>query len=112
MLGLALGPRPGRPPQLQPAAIVLLMTGGATEFYAQAAPELLRTVTPAPGDRSTSDSERPLPMVVLGLARPNSPLLPDDWQTNDAPRSLAGRTFIGRVDLLHLSLTREAAPGA
>ena len=93
-----LGMRLGRALQLQPAAIVLLMTGGATDFYTQAAPELMRSVTAAPGDRSTSDSERPLPMVVLGLARAGSPLLPDNWRTDDSPRAL-GKTFHGRIDL-------------
>ena len=94
-----LGQRLGRALQLQPVAIVLMMTGGATEFYSQAAPELMRTMTPAPGDRSTSDTERPLPMVVFGLARPNSPLLPANWQADDSPRALTGRTFSGRIDL-------------
>ncbi|MEX2178632.1 MAG: M28 family peptidase, partial [Gemmatimonadaceae bacterium] len=69
------------------------------EFYTQAAPELMRTVTASPGDRTTSDSERPLPMIILGLARPNSPLLPANWQADDSPRPLDGRTFLGRIDL-------------
>lgn len=84
---------------LEPAAIILLMAGPTAEFYQQAAPDLLRSVAAAPGDRSTSDAQRPLPMVLLGLARPNSPLLPANWETNDAPRALTGRRFSGTVDL-------------
>jgi hypothetical protein len=94
-----LGQRLMRALQLQPVAIVLLVTGGAREFYTQAAPELLRSVTAAPGDQTTTDAERPLPMVLLGLARPGSPLLPDNWQTQDGPRLLAGRRFSAHVDL-------------
>ena len=94
-----LAQRLGRAIQLQPAAIVLLMTGGAKEFYTQAAPELLRGVTQAPGDQTTSDTQRPLPMVLLGVARAGSPLLPDAWETQDAPRYLTGRRLSARVDL-------------
>jgi hypothetical protein len=85
--------------QLQPAAIVLLMTGGAREFYTQAAPELLRSVSASPGDQTTTDAERPLPMVLLGVAHPRSPLLPDNWQTRDGPQLLAGRRLNAHVDL-------------
>lgn len=94
-----LGQRIGRALQLQPVAIVLLMTGGAREFYTQAAPELMRSVTAAPGDQTTSDAERPLPMVLLGLARPGSPLLPDNWQTRDGPQLLSGRRLSAHIDL-------------
>ena len=94
-----LAQRLGRAIQLQPVAIVLLMTGGAKDFYSQAAPELLRGVTQAPGDQTTSDAQRPLPMVLLGVARPGSPLLPDNWETQDGPRPLAGRRLNARVEL-------------
>lgn len=85
--------------QLGPAAIILLMHGPTAEFYSMASPDLLRSVSAAPGDRTTSDAQRPLPMVLVGLAHEGTPLLPADWRTNDAPRPLPGRRFIGRVDL-------------
>jgi hypothetical protein len=85
--------------QLGPSAIILLMHGPTAEFYSQASPDLLRSVSAAPGDRTTSDSQRPLPMILIGLAREGSPLLPADWRTNDAPRALPGRRFSGRVEL-------------
>jgi hypothetical protein len=100
-----LGMRIGRALQFQPSAVVLLMTGKATEFYSQAAPELLRTVTRTPGDQSTSDQQRPLPMVVLGLAKPGSPLLPANWPSADAPQPLTGRRFSGRIDILQEPFT-------
>jgi hypothetical protein len=94
-----LGPRLQRAMQLQPKAIIVLMTGGTAEFYSQAAPELLRAVVSAPGDQSTADSERPLPMVLFGLARPGSPLLPANWPQDDAAQPLTGRRFTAHIDL-------------
>jgi Zn-dependent M28 family amino/carboxypeptidase len=85
--------------QLRPAAIVLLMSGGAAAFYDQAAPELMRTVSLAPGDRSTSDAERALPMVLLGKARQGSPLLPPNWPADDAPQALTGRRLSAHIAL-------------
>jgi hypothetical protein len=85
--------------QMQPAAIILLMAGKTTEFYGQAAPELMRVVSAAPGDLTTTEAERQLPMVVLGLAKSGSPLLPDGWPRDDAPQALTGRRFAGRVEL-------------
>jgi hypothetical protein len=101
-----LGQRLGRALQLQPAAIILLMTGGTKEFYDQAAPELLRTVVAAPGDQSGSDAQRPLPMVVLGVAKAGSPLLPANWPTDDTPQTLGGRRFSA-----HLELRQESFVG-
>jgi hypothetical protein len=91
--------------QMQPAAVILLMTGKTKEFYDQAAPELLRSVAAAPGDMSTMDSQRPLPMVILGLAKAGSPLLPDGWPRDDAPQALTGRKFTGRVEVRKESFT-------
>jgi hypothetical protein len=85
--------------QLQPAAIILLMTGPTAEFYSQATPDLLRSVAQAPGDQSVSDGQRPLPMVLLGIAKPGSPLLPANWPASDAPQALAGRRFTARIDM-------------
>ena len=83
----------------QPAAIVLLMAGATEDFYEQALPILTRSVTAAPGDQSVSDSERLLPMIVVGRAKQGSPLLPANWPADDAPQALTGRRFMARVDL-------------
>ena len=85
--------------QLQPAAVILLMTGPTAEFYAQATPDLMRSVAQAPGDQSVSDGQRPLPMVLLGIAKPGSPLLPANWPASDAPQALAGRRFTAHIDM-------------
>ena len=85
--------------QMQPVAIILLMTGGTSDFYSMITPELLRSVSQAPGDQSTSDAQRPLPMILLGLARPGSLLLPPNWPTDDGPQTLTGRRFIAHLDV-------------
>src|SRR6185436_19774254 len=85
--------------QLRPAAIVLLMTGGTKDYYSQLSPELMRSVTAAPGDQTTSDAQRPLPMVLVGSARAGSPLLPAGWPADDSPQALTGRRFSGHVEL-------------
>lgn len=100
-----LGQRIGRALQFQPAAIIVLTTGKTSEFYQQMVPYLTRSVVPAPGDQTTSDSQRPLPMVVLGVARPGSPLLPANWPTDNSPQALTGRSFSGRVDVRKSAFT-------
>jgi hypothetical protein len=96
-----LGQRLVRALQLQPSAIILLMTGGTSDFYSMLAPELMRAVSPAPGDQTTSDAQRPLPMILVGVARPGSLLLPARWPVDDSPQPLTGRRFIGRVEIRH-----------
>jgi hypothetical protein len=100
-----LGMRIGQALQFQPVAIVLLMTGATREFYSQLTPDLLRSVSATPGDQSTSDAQRPLPMVVLGVAKAGSPLLPANWPTDDAPQPLTGRRFSARIDMQHEPFT-------
>ncbi|MEX2153576.1 MAG: M28 family peptidase [Gemmatimonadaceae bacterium] len=94
-----LGQRMGRALQFQPAAVVALMAGKTAEYYAKMQPYLMRSVIPAPGDQTTSDTQRPLPMVALGLAKAGSPLLPATWPSDESPQLLAGRRFSGRADL-------------
>lgn len=94
-----LGQRIVRALQLRPTAIILLMTGPSTEYYAQLAPELLRSVQAAPGDQTTSDAQRPLPMVIIGVARAGSPLLPANWPSDDAPQALTGKRLSAHVEI-------------
>ena len=94
-----LSARLGRLVPMRPAAVIVLMSGKAADFYAQAAPELLRSVSAARGGLAATDADRPLPMFVLGLARAGSPLLPPGWPANDTVQSLPGRRFEGNIDL-------------
>lgn len=102
---IELGNRIGRAIQFQPAAIVLLTTGKTTEFYNQMVPYLTRLVVAAPGDQTTSDAQRPVPMIVLGVAKPGSPLLPANWPSDEAPQLLTGRVFNARLDVQRTPFT-------
>jgi hypothetical protein len=97
--------RVGRALQLRPAAIILLMTARTRDLYEQQLPGILRGVSAPPGDQTTSDAQRPLPMVLIGLARPGSLLLPLSWPNDDAPQPLVGRRFSGRVEMRHEPFT-------
>lgn len=100
-----LGQRLVRALQLRPAAIILLMHGGTKDFYSMLQPELMRSVSASPGDQTTTDSQRQLPMVLVGLARAGSPLLPANWPNDDSPQPLTGRRFVGHVEVRHEPFT-------
>jgi hypothetical protein len=74
------------------------MHGGTEKTYAQFAPELLRGMEAAKSGGAQSDAERPLPMVLIGLAREASALLPADWE-RARPQALAGRRFTAQLDV-------------
>ncbi|HEX7939353.1 MAG TPA: M28 family peptidase, partial [Gemmatimonadaceae bacterium] len=57
------------------------------------------SVSAMPGDPKTPDSQRPLPMVILGMAKAGSPLLPDGWPKDDSPQALTGRKFDGHIEV-------------
>jgi hypothetical protein len=82
----------------RPTAVIVLMTGQGETFYRQAAPEILRTVSAGGAAPPTSDAQRPFPMLLLGVARAGSPLLPAGWPADDRARALTGRGFAGRVE--------------
>ena len=102
---IELGNRIGRAIQFQPAAIILLTTGKTTEFYNQMVPYLTRLVVAAPGDQTTSDAQRPVPMIVLGVAKPGSPLLPANWPSDETAQPLTGRVFNARLDVQRTPFT-------
>ena len=83
----------------RPAAVIVLMTGQGETFYQQLAPEILRTVSAATPAPPTDDAQRQLPMLLLGVARAGSPLLPAGWPSDTRARALAGRRFSGRVQV-------------
>ena len=82
----------------QPTAIILLLAGERVGFYNQALPSLLRSVSRS-ADVSTSDAQRPLPMVLLGVAKQGSPLLPAGWPGAEDAQLLTGRRFSARLDV-------------
>jgi hypothetical protein len=94
-----MGQRILRALQLRPTAIILLMTAATKDFYMQALPDLLRPIAIAPGDQTSSDTQRPLPMILLGVARTGSRLLPPQWPNDEAPQALGGRRLSARLDV-------------
>ena len=100
-----LAMRIGRAIQYQPAAVIVLTVGKTNDFYQQMVPYLTRSVSAAPGDQTTSDTQRPLPMIVLGSAKRGSTLLPSGWPGDEAPQLLAGRTFSGHIEVKKSAFT-------
>ena len=92
-----LGARLGRLMPFHPAAIVLLMNEGTRAFYQQIVTELQRVVVPRDQYETTSDEQRPLPMILLGVAKAGSPLLPSGWPRDERPQALA-RRFTAQVE--------------
>ena len=94
---------------LHPAAIVLLMSGGAEQLYDQASPQLLRPVVlDRPGEHpedASTDSTRRFPVLLFGVARRGSPLLPESWP-NDATIQSLGKTLS-----VHLDVERQPFTG-
>lgn len=88
---------------LHPAAIVLLMTGGAEPMYDQLAPTLLHSIVldrprPVVTDSTPADSMPTLPAILVGVARRGSPLLPVGWP-NDVTRQALGSQLSIRLEV-------------
>lgn len=94
----ALDQRLGRLMRLHPAAIVLLMTGGAEPLYDQMAPELLHSIVPDKPQAMVPDSAPTLPAILFGVARRGSPLLPAGWP-NDVTRQALGRQLSVQLEV-------------
>jgi hypothetical protein len=99
----SLGLRIGHLMALRPAAIIMLMAGTAEPLYDQLSPQLLHAVSIDTRDEVKSDTTQ-LPMVLLGVARRGSPLLPSRWPNDAAAQVLTGH-FNGRVDIAKLPFT-------
>jgi hypothetical protein len=93
-----LSMRIGLPIQRGPAAVILLMHDGTEQTYERFAPELLRSMGAAKSGGSQSDAERPLPMILMGLAKEAEGLLPANWRSA-RPQALEGRRFTGRLEV-------------
>jgi hypothetical protein len=100
----ALGARIGHLMAFRPAAIVLLMTGGAEEQYDQLSPELLRSVALEGRVEAEPDTMRQLPMLLLGVAKRGSLLLPTSWPNDIAPQQL-GKQFTAHVEIDRVPFT-------
>jgi hypothetical protein len=83
---------------LQPAAVIILLQGEGATFYEKATPVLMRTMSTVTG-ALPDESQRQFPMIMLGLPKAGSPLLPSGWPNDDLAQPLTGRRFEGRVEL-------------
>ena len=91
--------------QLRPAAVIILTTARTRKLFEEQAPGILRGASRPPGDQTTSDAQRPLPMLLLGIARTGSTLLPASWPADEAPQILAGRRFSAHIETRHEPFT-------
>jgi hypothetical protein len=82
----------------RPAAIIVLLTGKGHELFDQTAPQLQRGVALRTNAREIPESERQIPMIMLGVPKVGSPLLPDGWPSDDRAQVLRGRVLHAKVD--------------
>jgi hypothetical protein len=91
-----IGDRLARILPQRPAAVIILMTGaGRTAFDELRGPPDGNIVARRDGD-DIPESERTIPMIMLGTPAAGSPLLPPGWPANDRAQAL-GRRFTANV---------------
>ena len=97
----AIAQRVGQLLLRRPAAIVVLLTGKLAEEFAGAAEDIAESMVSPEADRASRDADRPLPMVLLGVAPAGpSPLVPAGWPRDDRARPLTGRRLAARAELV------------
>jgi hypothetical protein len=89
---------------LHPAAIVILMTGDAEPLYDQMSPELLRGVALESRSAANADSGADTPMLLIGVAKRGSPLLPAHWPNDAGPQAL-GKQLAAQIVVERLPFT-------
>jgi len=87
----AVAERLGRILPQRPAAVVVLMLGKSGDGYQQLAGQLSHAVSLQTNAEEIPEYERPLPLIMLGVPREGSPLLPAGWPADDKPQTLTGR---------------------
>ena len=80
-----------------PAAVVILLAGKSMPLFEDALPQIQGAMAPRSADQELADADRPLPMILLGVPRTRSALLPVNWPTDDHPQVLKGRYFRAQV---------------
>jgi hypothetical protein len=82
----------------RPAAVIVLLTGKGQELFDQTAPQLQRGVSLRTNAPDIPESERQIPMIMLGVPVAGSPLLPAAWPSDDKAQVLRGRVLHAKVD--------------
>ena len=93
----ALGMRIGQILAHGPVAVIALLQGKFGSDFALAAPELLSSTSAPSSAAEVPDSARTFPMILLGLPREGSPLLPAGWPRDDRPQALTGHRLSARL---------------
>jgi len=89
----------------RPAAIIVLLTGKGTELFEQSAPQLERAVALRTNAPEVPESDRVIPMIMLGVPVVGSPLLPTGWPTDDKAQLLTGRKLTARIEQVKTPIT-------
>jgi hypothetical protein len=89
----------------RPAAVVILLAGKGTELFEQSAPQLERAVALRSNAPEVPESERQIPMIMLGVPVVGSPLLPTGWPSDDKAQVLSGRRFTARIEQVKTPIT-------
>ena len=82
----------------RPAAVIVLLAGKGATLFADVVPQLARSVTARTTRADIPEADRPLPMILLGVPRVGSPLLPSGWPADDRAQVLEGRRFVAHVE--------------
>jgi hypothetical protein len=91
-----IGDRLARILPQRPAAVILLVTGAGRALLDELAPSLQGSIG-ARRSGEIPESERVVPMIMLGTPVAGSPLLPAGWPADDRAQAL-GRRFTARVE--------------
>jgi hypothetical protein len=101
----AISQRIGQILPQRPAAIIVLLTGKGTELFEQASPSVERAVTLRTNAPEVPESERQIPLIMLGVPSVGSPLLPTGWPADDKPQVLTGRRLTARIEQVKTQFT-------
>jgi hypothetical protein len=89
----------------RPAAMIVLLTGKGSELFEQSAPQIMRAVTLRTNAPEVPESERQIPMIMLGVPVVGSPLLPAGWPADDRAQVLSGRRLTARIEQVKSPIT-------
>jgi hypothetical protein len=82
----------------RPAAVIILLAGKGHELFEQAVPQFTRAVALRSNASELPESERQIPLIMLGVPVVGSPLLPTGWPSDDKAQVLRGRRLTARIE--------------
>jgi len=100
----AVSERLGRILPQRPAAVIVLMMGKGADGYQQLVGQVSNSVSLQTNLEDIPEYERPLPLIMLGVPREGSPLLPAGWPADDRPQAMNGR-LIAKVEQRRATFT-------